>query len=254
KVKKAAVLALDEQSFWMVFDARGRKRLRIRGAEWLNRDTIASGVLGNPGVVATADSPAALAVAAGLPPAAVTASAAEFAAAGGAFDEPPYYAIRLWPMTRKSMGGLAIDTDARTLTTAGTAIAGLFAAGELTGVAGINGSHGGSGTFLAPSVLTGRIAGHGAARHAAQARVDTTGFDTATTADSSSPLLATDAESLARVVARERAGYWHFEVAHRVVLSRAYDCSECHKADWPVGPAHSVQQRLLQLDSCTTCH
>ncbi|MGI9341979.1 MAG: FAD-dependent oxidoreductase, partial [Gammaproteobacteria bacterium] len=97
KVKKAAVLALDEQSFWMVFDARGRKRLRIRGAEWLNRDTIASDVLGNPGAVATADSPAALAVAAGLPPAAVTASAAEFAAAGGAFDEPPYYAIRLWP-------------------------------------------------------------------------------------------------------------------------------------------------------------
>jgi len=254
KVKKAAVLALDEQSFWMLFDARGLKRLRIRGAEWLNRDTLVSEVLDNPAAFVKTDTPADLANAAGLPPAAVAESAAAFAAAGGSFDEPPYYAVRLWPMTRKSMGGVAIDTEARALSAGGTPIAGLFAAGELTGVAGINGSHGGSGTFLAPSVLTGRIAGNGAARHAAQARVDATGFDTATTGDSPPPLFVTDAESLARVISRERAGYWHFEASHRVVLSRAYDCARCHKAEWPVGPAHSVQQRILQLDSCTTCH
>jgi succinate dehydrogenase/fumarate reductase flavoprotein subunit len=254
KVKKAAVLALDEQSFWMLFDARGLKRLRIRGAEWLNRDTLVSEVLDNPAAFVKTDTPADLANAAGLPPPAVAESAAAFAAAGGSFDEPPYYAVRLWPMTRKSMGGVAIDTEARALSAGGTPIAGLFAAGELTGVAGINGSHGGSGTFLAPSVLTGRIAGNGAARHAAQARVDATGFDTATTADSAPPLFVTDAESLARVISRERAGYWHFEASHRVVLSRAYDCARCHKAEWPVGPAHSVQQRILQLDSCTTCH
>jgi succinate dehydrogenase/fumarate reductase flavoprotein subunit len=78
-------------------------------------------------------------------------------------SKAPFYALQLFPMTRKSMGGLAIDMQARVIDPEGNPIAGLYAAGELTGVAGINGSHGGSGTFLAPSVLTGRVAGRNAA-------------------------------------------------------------------------------------------
>lgn len=75
----------------------------------------------------------------------------------------PFYAVQLFPMTRKSMGGLAIDANAQVRDTAGRPIPGLYAAGEVTGVAGINGSYGGEGTFLGPAVFLGRIAGAAAA-------------------------------------------------------------------------------------------
>ena len=42
-------------------------------------------------------------------------------------------------MTRKSMGGVAIDEGARVVDTAHQVIPGLYAAGEVTGLAGING-------------------------------------------------------------------------------------------------------------------
>ena len=79
--------------------------------------------------------------------------------AARALHKSPYYALQLFPMTRKSMGGLAIDANTRVLDERGRPIPGLYAAGEVTGVAGINGSYGGEGTFLGPSVYLGRLAG-----------------------------------------------------------------------------------------------
>jgi len=158
-------------------------------------------------------------------------------------------------MTRKNLGGLAIDLHTRALGADGAPVDGLFAAGELTGVAGINGSHGGSGTFLAPSVLMGRIAGRGAAEHAARTGIVATGFDTVTElTDAQAPVTPLDVRHVAALIGSGRAGYWHFEASHRVALERDYACERCHGADWPTGPAISTTAKLRQLDSCTSCH
>ncbi|NUQ13560.1 MAG: FAD-binding protein, partial [Gemmatimonadaceae bacterium] len=76
-----------------------------------------------------------------------------------AVAQPPFYAVQFFPLTRKSMGGVAIDRDCRVIDARQQPIPGLLAAGELTGLAGINGKAGLEGTFLGPSMLTGRIAG-----------------------------------------------------------------------------------------------
>ena len=234
----AAVLALPDQTHWMIFDEKGLKRLRIRGAEWVDRATIRTEILENPAVFAMADSIAELADKTGLPAAALQASVEEF----GTVTSPPFYAVQLYPMSRKSLGGIAIDSRAQALDADGDAVPGVFAAGELTGVGGINGRHGGSGTFLAPSVLIGRTAGRGAAKFAAARNGVVTGYDTAAEIAVSATAASLEPERLADLVELDRKGYWHFEQAHRVVLERGYDCVRCHAVE------------LTPLDSCTTCH
>ncbi len=258
KVAEVAVLGLSPQTHWMLFDSRGRKQLRIRGAEWLNSNTIASEILENPAVFAKADTVSELAVQADLPADALDASVRAYLDSDPSheFGQPPFYAVQLWPMTRKNLGGIAIDMRARALDATGEPVPGLFAAGELTGVAGINGSHGGSGTFLAPSVLTGRIAGRAAAEHAAARRSE----GVQSLRDEDAPARGSvaagprDAAGLAKVVSLERTGYWHFERSHRVVLERQYDCARCHDDDRPAEPATTRPERIRRLDSCAACH
>ena len=271
----AAGLALSPQTHWMIFDANGLKQLRIRGAAWLTPESTVADILDNPLIGHKSATIEALAEAAGLPVknlvtavtgynlAVQSGEDSEFQrfAAGGRpakpIGEPPFYALQLFPMTRKSMGGLAIDPQARVTDVNGNPIPGLYAAGELTGVAGINGSHGGSGTFLAPSVLTGRVAGRNAAA-AAMSRnesPDTNFHDGSTpTAATAGDPNAINAMPLEPLLALQRPGYWHFEQSHALIASRQYTCDQCHSPDWPPGPASTTQQRLLQLDSCDTCH
>jgi hypothetical protein len=52
----------------------------------------------------------------------------------------------------------------------------------------------------------------------------------------------------------QRPGYWHFEVAHRIVLERNLDCTACHTPEWPTAAATSSSQRQVQLTACSTCH
>ncbi|HEY0931586.1 MAG TPA: FAD-binding dehydrogenase, partial [Gemmatimonas sp.] len=78
----------------------------------------------------------------------------------------PLIAVRLNILTRKSLGGLATDLDARVLDQSGTPIAGLYAAGEVAGFGG-GGMHGYralEGTFLGGCIFSGRTAGRAAAR------------------------------------------------------------------------------------------
>jgi len=279
KIIESAVMSLDQRMHWLVFDDQGRKKLRIRGAVWLNRDTIMSEILGNPDVIHKEDSIAALAAAAGLPvdPLQATINRYNTFVANGedmdfgrfgpvpkkaqpkvkAITEPPFYAVQLLPMTRKSMGGLAIDINAQVIGPDDQPVDGLFAAGEATGVAGINGSHGGSGTFLAPSVLTGRIAGQNAAVSARNANTVMTIPDNAlekppTDAAGQFPMMA--AESLPSLIRSERSGYWHWGRSHATVLERALACTDCHSNDWPTMPAVTTNQQLLKLETCTLCH
>jgi len=84
------------------------------------------------------------------------------------FDTPPYYAIQLFPLARKNFGGVKTDLRCRVLNKHFEPIPGLYAAGEVSGMAGghINGRNGLEGTMLGPSVFSGRVAGAWAAHEA----------------------------------------------------------------------------------------
>jgi uncharacterized protein len=80
-------------------------------------------------------------------------------------DAGPLVAVRLSILTRKSLGGLQTDLDARVLRPSGEPLPGLYAAGEVAGFGG-GGMHGYrslEGTFLGGCLFSGRIAGRAAA-------------------------------------------------------------------------------------------
>lgn len=249
--------ASDNPGYWMIFDADGARRFSMRDAPWLNRETIRTEVLDNPAIVHKAKSIKGLARLAGLPEHGLQTTVEtwnrmvefeedfQFAR----FDKrsmrniktvskPPFYAVRTWPLTRKSMGGPAINPRAQVLDADRQPIAGLYAAGELTGVAGINGSHGGAGTFLGPSVLTGRIAGAEAALEAGNA-LSYTELPQAATVATAAP---------------GAAGYWHFDQAHALVSERGYSCETCHSPENPMRAASARGVMLARLNTCTMCH
>jgi len=77
----------------------------------------------------------------------------------------PLIAVRLHVLTRKTLGGIQTDLQARALDAAGEPIPGLYAAGEASGFGG-GGMHGYralEGTFLGGCLFSGRAAGRAAA-------------------------------------------------------------------------------------------
>ena len=88
------------------------------------------------------------------------------------FDTPPYYAVQMFPLARKNFGGVKTDLQCRVLDRQLEPIAGLYAAGEVAGMAGghINGRAGLEGTMLGPSLFSGRVAGGSAAQAAGHGR------------------------------------------------------------------------------------
>ncbi|WZH38089.1 MAG: FAD-binding dehydrogenase [Microbacterium enclense] len=73
----------------------------------------------------------------------------------------PLIAVRLWIVTRKSLGGIQTDLQGRALDDEGRPIEGLYAAGEAAGFGG-GGAHGYNaleGTFLGGCLFTGRTVG-----------------------------------------------------------------------------------------------
>jgi predicted oxidoreductase len=77
----------------------------------------------------------------------------------------PLIAVRLNILTRKSLGGLETDLDGRVRTADGQPLAGVYAAGEVSGFGG-GGMHGYrslEGTFLGGCIFSGRVAGRAAA-------------------------------------------------------------------------------------------
>ncbi|MDD3369908.1 MAG: flavocytochrome c [Lachnospiraceae bacterium] len=69
----------------------------------------------------------------------------------------PYYAIKIAPGIHHTMGGVEINTNTEVISTEGTVIPGLFAAGEVTG--GVHGGNRLGGNAVADIVVFGRIAG-----------------------------------------------------------------------------------------------
>jgi hypothetical protein len=77
----------------------------------------------------------------------------------------PIIAVKLHILTRKSLGGIETDLDARALGAGGVPVPGLFAAGEAAGFGGggVHGYRALEGTFLGGCLFSGRIAGRAAA-------------------------------------------------------------------------------------------
>ena len=76
----------------------------------------------------------------------------------------PFYAIKVTAGVYHTMGGVTINSATEVLKADGTAIPGLFAAGEVTG--GVHGANRLGGTAVADFVVFGRIAGDSAAAYA----------------------------------------------------------------------------------------
>ncbi len=77
----------------------------------------------------------------------------------------PLIAVRLGVLTRKTLGGLETDLSGRVLRPGGEPLAGVYAAGEVSGFGG-GGMHGYNsleGTFLGGCIFSGRVAGRAAA-------------------------------------------------------------------------------------------
>jgi len=125
-----------------------------------------------------ADTPKELAAKMGLPADAVEASVANFNStvlAGKDHDPeqqrslrgvlpiagPDLIDIQFFPIVAKTLGGVRTDLECRVLDQNGAVIPGLFAAGELAGMAGgcINGRAALEGTMFGPCLYSGRVAG-----------------------------------------------------------------------------------------------
>jgi predicted oxidoreductase len=78
----------------------------------------------------------------------------------------PFTAIRYQLIAQKTFGGVVTDGECRVLGPGGDSLPGMFAAGEVAGMAGgrINGAGAIEGTMFGPCLYSGRIAGRAASR------------------------------------------------------------------------------------------
>lgn len=266
------LLQQEPSTYWMVFDQASRDSFGVRGAAWLNSPSDNHPILDNPLATKHAQSLSELAAMSGLPGDALVQSVQEFNAsidagedaAFGRFSQgdivppkvqqPPFYAVQIFPVTRKNMGGIAIDRQARVLDKSGRVMPGLYAVGELNGSLGINGMYGLDGMFLGPAILSGRVAGQSivaaTTKQTKAPEIPPAGHS----ADVGEWQATMTAENLELSLAAPRDGYWHFQVSHQLVLERNYECTSCHSAQLPLAPVSDRASRLLQTEVCTTCH
>lgn len=278
KFAMGVMLAQPGQTYWSIFDEGAKHDLFVAGSGWGNFAEIQKWIYDNPAIVATGRSIEELATKVGLPPAALRETVRrhnELVERGvdedfGRFGPgkplqpkkiitPPFYALQAFPLTRKSMGGVAIDLECRVLDSAGAAIPGFYAAGEVTGLAGINGSAGLEGTFLGPSIVTGRVAGRAVLaelkKETPPAGLLPIGKAVVTPDPLASTQLCLSCHDLPKQVPARREGFWHFEKVHSEVLAGKMNCMNCHSdltaTFQPEG--HRIN-RLVQIQVCATCH
>ncbi len=177
-----ALLAQPNGRCWSVTDARVASRLTIGDPYYANgndpiQDRIDAFVRDSPYVV-TAPTIAELAARIGVDATNLAAAVDDLNSAiragldrdpvtgkplagMAAIEDGPYTAIRQYPMARKNLGGVRTDLDCRVLDLDGRPIPGLYAAGEVAGMAGghINGSAALEGTMFGPSIFSGIVAG-----------------------------------------------------------------------------------------------
>lgn len=129
------------------------------------------------GIVTEADTPEALGAAIGVDGAALAETLSQYAEIQAAGDDsefgrddmaqplnqPKYYAALCAPAVHHTMGGVKIDASAQVLKEDGTAIRGLYAAGEVVG--GVHGANRLGGNAVTDIVVFGREAGSAASAY-----------------------------------------------------------------------------------------
>lgn len=262
-----ALFRQKQATLWFIFDEAAKPFFVVSGSDWADFKHVEKVILNNPELVTSADTLEALAGKSGLPAknlvetidrynqlvaSGVDEDFGRFGKARSVFPPeasrrlatPPFYAMQAWPLTRKSMGGVSIDLKCRVLDKQQQAIPGLFAVGELTGLAGINGKAAIEGTFLGPCVVTGRIA----------ARTIVAELKRSDPPQSPVNTRCSECHDMAELLAELRPGYWHFEQVHRVTQSRGTDCRFCHAELTPYrAKSHRINPQVLTA-SCVQCH
>ena len=288
---KDAMPALLEQptgSYWAILDSKVREGLVVSGSGW-TEEKIETLIFGDPDLVKKASTLAELARNAGIPEEALVETIARFngsVAEGtdsdfGRFgqsddsplpcqevmrlEHPPFYAMHFYPLARKSMGGIKIDHQGHVVDQRGRIIPGLYAAGEVAGFGGINGKAGLEGTFLGPSILTGRVSGRSILSSLREWGVIGTesersrelGTDQAApelTQDQFDNAACTNCHDLVAQVETARPGYWHFELSHRSILENERLCSQCHGGLLPFDAQTHRVDPVRRAQSCGNCH
>jgi len=266
-------------SHWVVFDARGRKSFIVSGSGWTKQRTEQL-IFGNPDLVKTASSLVELAAEMEIDADQLAQSVAGYnalveeaaenaelqagepALCDGAkkIGQPPYYAVKRFILSRKTMGGIRIDAAARVVDSNGSIIPGLYAAGEASGFAGINGRAALEGTHLGPSIVTGRMAGR-------QMAAELTGepvvqlpvpsvespFPPLEVTDRSNEV-CTGCHDLPVLIQQNRPGYDHFQWSHRMVLDEQMACMTCHEDFFPYAPVNHHRDLGRATEICAHCH
>lgn len=261
------LLKQEKMTCWNIFDEASKLHFTVSGSDWGDFKKVDKLILQNTELVKKADTLEQLAKLAGLPPQNLVETVARYNqlveqgedtdfgrfgpgtrpfsnTASPKIGTPPFYAMQTFPLTRKSMGGVAIDLEARVLDKAKRPIPGLYAVGELAGLAGINGKAALEGTFLGPCIVTGRVAARSVLKELG---------DAAKPEPPSESRCAT-CHDMPDLISQAREGYWHFEKVHRAIQDRGLDCRHCHSELTPYREdAHRINRQSLAA-SCVMCH
>ena len=137
------LLKQKQATLWFIFDEASKPNFVVSGSDWADFKKVEKEILNNPDLVKTADTLEQLAEKAGLPPKNLVETIRRYNElvergvdedfhrfgpgrpeysnkASPAIVTPPYYAMQAYPLTRKSMGGVAIDLQCRALDKAET--------------------------------------------------------------------------------------------------------------------------------------
>ena len=282
KAQVPALLRQSPASYWAIFDAHSRQQFFVSGSDWNDTNVVQREIFANPKLadwVKRADSLEALAQTAGLPVAALVETVGRWnemiehgedtefhrfdrsnAQRPAKLDTAPFYSVQLFPLARKSLGGVKVDLSCRVFDRQNQQIAGLYAVGELAGVGGINGQAALEGTMLGPAILMGRVAAKdvvGKLRRPLKALPPKPAPEPVTLAQSRATeagTLRTWREGLRQLLSPSRPGYYHFENAHAVVLAQSYDCVRCHREALPLALTEDKLDRRALIQSCAICH
>ncbi len=268
KIVMPPMLKQEQQTCWFIFDEASKPNFHVSGSDWADFKKVDREILQNPALVKVANTLEELAEKSGLPAENLVAAVKRWNelvdkgvdddfgrfgphandysnGASPKIGTPPFYSMQTWPLTRKSMGGVAIDRQCRVVDKDGQFIPGLYAVGELTGLAGINGKAALEGTFLGPCIVTGRVAAQSILKTLpASSKVEVLQIASR----------CAECHDVPEMIAEKRPGYWHFESVHRMVTERGTDCRVCHADLIPYDESrHKIHLPTLTA-SCVQCH
>ena len=261
------LLTMKQVTCWFIFDEPIRSKMSIAGSDWADFEKVDRLILQNSALVKKAQTIEELAQLAGLPAEKLTETLQRYNqlveqgedtdygrfgsgkpdfsnSASPKLETPPFYAMQTYPLTRKSMGGVAIDLNCRVVDKQGHPIPGLYAVGELSGLALINGKASLEGTFLGPCIMTGRVAARSILnRSGLKSPVEVTGVQR-----------CTECHDIDDRIANPQPGYWHFEQVHTKTRQNKLDCNHCHGELVPYRKGeHRIDPQVLTA-TCKKCH